>query len=58
MLITGVSQKSCNILVVHETQFDSFRCFYQGHEVDEPYCTMRHQAHLILSECYSIYLPQ
>ena len=54
---TRVSQKFCNILVVHEAQFGSSGCFCQSNEGDKPHWTVKCPAHLIISEFYSFALP-
>ena len=46
---TRVSQKFCNILVVHEARLSNSRCFCYSCERDKSYWTVRCQVHLILS---------
>ena len=53
-LNTWASQKFCNILVVREAQLGTSVRFCQSREGDGPYSTMRCQARLILSECYTL----
>ena len=49
--------KSFAIFWLCEAQFSSSWCFCWGHEGDEPHWTVRCQACLILSKCYSPDFP-